>query len=369
MKLLLNCNSWLESIWKKEITKIWGKIIEVKDRLIFWEWWEEEIFKINLWSRIWNKVYIILDKKKVKTFDELFQLVNKIDWNKYIKKWQKILVNADSIKSKLTHTPSIQSISKKAIISKITNGVNFKLEEDENKWKVEIQIVINKDIAQVMINTSGKSLHKRWYNIEWHPASLKENISSAISILSNWSFEDKFIDWFCGSWTILIEACLLWLNIAPWLFRKFDFEKFKWINTEKYKQIKEEIKNSRIDRNLKIEWIDIDKKYLDIAEQKMKKVWLDRYISLKNINFQEYKFESDKNYHIVSNPPYWERLEQINLESIYSYLRELFESNENIKWWIFTGFEEFDNMIDKDYWKLRKLYNWQIKCYFYKKIK
>jgi 23S rRNA G2445 N2-methylase RlmL len=41
-------------------------------------------------------------------------------------------VNSDSINSQLTHTPSIQSITKKAIIDKMTDGANNKLEEDEN---------------------------------------------------------------------------------------------------------------------------------------------------------------------------------------------------------------------------------------------
>jgi 23S rRNA G2445 N2-methylase RlmL len=56
----------------------------------------------------------------VDDFDDVYDLVNKINWKKYITDFNPILVKATSIRHKITATPVVQKVSKKAIVSKIT---------------------------------------------------------------------------------------------------------------------------------------------------------------------------------------------------------------------------------------------------------
>jgi putative N6-adenine-specific DNA methylase len=73
--------------------------------------------RINLWSRIGNKLYLVLrEKDSISNFDNLYALVSNIDWKKYIPKNAPIIVNAKTIKSDLSSEPAIQKIGKKAII-------------------------------------------------------------------------------------------------------------------------------------------------------------------------------------------------------------------------------------------------------------
>ena len=70
-------------------------------------------------------------------------------------------------------------------------------------------------------------LYQRGYKKEVWEAPLKENLAAALLILSWWKVKAPFIDPFCWSWTIAIEAALMAKNIAPWTWRKFNFEYFK----------------------------------------------------------------------------------------------------------------------------------------------
>lgn len=76
--------------------------------------------ELNIWIRTGNRVYVVLAEKKTRTFDELFDATNAIDWRKYIPKDAPIIVDAVSVKSDLDSIPAIQKTIKKAIVTKIT---------------------------------------------------------------------------------------------------------------------------------------------------------------------------------------------------------------------------------------------------------
>jgi putative N6-adenine-specific DNA methylase len=72
--------------------------------------------KANIWSRVANRIYIEVEKMEVTSLEMLFAVVANIDWSLWIPVGTPILVSATTNRSIITHTPSIQSIGKKAII-------------------------------------------------------------------------------------------------------------------------------------------------------------------------------------------------------------------------------------------------------------
>jgi putative N6-adenine-specific DNA methylase len=80
----------------------------------------ETAAKVNLWSRVGNKVFLLLaEEEGIEDFDDLYGLVNTIDFKNLIPKDSPIIVKATSLRSELHHTPTIQSITKKSIIDKL----------------------------------------------------------------------------------------------------------------------------------------------------------------------------------------------------------------------------------------------------------
>jgi putative N6-adenine-specific DNA methylase len=70
----------------------------------------------NIWLRTANRVYIELDKITLTSFDGLFACIENIDWSQWIPGNTPIMVSATSVRSVLSHTPTLQSITKKPII-------------------------------------------------------------------------------------------------------------------------------------------------------------------------------------------------------------------------------------------------------------
>lgn len=367
MKLLMTCSAWLEAIAKNEIKKQGWTILEVKDRLVFFEWDIETMIKINLWSRVWNKVYIVLNEaKNVNNFDKLFDMIYDINWSKYIDKNYPIYTKATSIKSSLTSTPALQKITKKAIVEKLTKRSGNALFEDEKLKPYEILTFLNDDEAFILLNTSWETLYKRWYRVDAWDAPIKESLAAALVILSNWKYSDNFYDITCWSWTIAIEAIMFARNIAPWLKRRFDFDKRWFVPSELIKKLKAEAREKEFNNKHTIIASDIDPEMIAIAKENAMRAWVDGMIKFEVKDFREYKKEK-LSWTIVSNPPYWVRLKEDDLRWFYKDLNMILDKNKDLSGWIITSYIDFDNIINLKNYKKRKLYNWNEMCYFYMK--
>ncbi len=363
MNLVLTCPFWLESIAKKEIELLWLPILNSQDRQITTSFSDEALIKLNLWSRVGNKVYIELAKKdKIDSFDKLFELVKSINWNYFLNENNPIIVNANSKNSKLFSLPDIQKISKKAIIESLWWWL---IKEDNTLNWLFIEIVLIGDTCQVLIDSSWTPLHKRWYRKVWVEAPLRENLAAWLVLLSNWKFRENFYDLFCWSWTIVIEAAMIARNIAPWLNRKFAFQDWKFIDLSILKKEKENAKNKIFSKNYNIFASDLDEEALNIAKNNAINAWVNDTIKFIKKDFIDYQKEN-LSWTLVSNPPYGIRLDNYNLEILYKDLANFLNSQKDLKSSIITNYQLW-NLLKFDY-KKRKLYNWQEMCYMYKKV-
>lgn len=370
MKFVLSTIAWVESIAKKEIERQWGKIEEVVDRLITFSGWIELMPRVNLWSRVGNKLYLLLaEKDKVMDFDSLFDLISTINWKKYFKKDYPIVVNTSSTRSELFSARTIQSIWKKAIVKSLV-WENKIAKEDENLDKMEILILIIDNKVRILLNTSGNALHMRWYRTQAWEAPIKESLAAALVLLSDWRFKEAFYDPFCGSWTIAIEALMIAKNIAPWLRRAFAYEKLWLIDWETAEIERKMARTKTYDWEYRIYASDIDPEMVELAKENAARAWIAGQINFEVKDFKEFLLPPQwggLRGSLVSNPPYWERLKDENLKSMYNSIDKIFRTNPNLWWWIISSFMEFDNLIKADDYKKRKLYNGWEKCYFWRR--
>lgn len=366
---VLSVSAWLESVAKKEVEKQWWKIIEVVDRLITFEWDIEVAAKVNLWSRVWNKVFFVLaEEENIDNFDELYELVAKIDFKKLIPEGSPIITKATSIRSKLQHTPTIQSITKKSIIDKLGWG---SIEENLDLPKFEVLTLLLNNKPRILLNLSWDALHKRWYRREAGDAPIKESLAAGMILLSGWKFKEPFYDNFCGSWTIPIEAAMIAKNIAPGLKRNFVMVDLGFISEERMWKLKAEARTKKFDWTYRIFGSDIDEEMVLIAQKNASDAWVADEVSFEKMDFKRalskwLEKEQEVEWTLVTNPPYGLRLEA-DMEAIYKSIDGIFRINPKLNWGFISNYMEFDTFAKKDFYKKRKLYNWAEKCYFWKK--
>lgn len=327
------------------------------------------IIETNLWLRAADRIKIVVGTFPAKTFEELFQGVFALDWENYIPLGSAFPISkAKCVKSKLHNEPSVQAISKKAVVKKLQKHFHrpegVPLMENGPEFKIEVSIV--KDVATVLIDTTGSSLFKRGYRTEKGGAPIKENMAAAILQLTNWFPDKPLIDPTCGSGTFCIEAAMIGMNIAPGFNRDFAFEAWPWVDKDLVQSVRDEAeRKANYDVNLDIMGCDIDARMVDIAKKNAEEAGLADMITFKQMRLQDLR--TDKiNGVIVSNPPYGERL--LDDEAINVLYRDMGETFAPLKTWskfILTSDENFEKKYGSLADKKRKLYNGTLKVDLY----
>lgn len=388
---ILTCPHNTAQIAKKELEILWYKATIQSSTSLSFEWDEAAIARINLHSRVGNKLFLQLATGKVSTFDDLFQLVTSIDWHKYVLPQQPLLIDANTKRHPLTSVPSIQSIAKKAIINKLVGNETDRWDEQKEIDGIDIQIMLDGTLGHVLLNTTWAALHNRWYRQHAGAAPLKENLAAALVLSSGRKFSTPLIDPFCGAGTIAIEAALIAKNIAPGLIRlqikpdnAFAFQGFARYDQTHLITAKETAQNKvMLAKEHTIIGYDIDDTMIAIAKDNAKNAWVDQYIEFKTRDFITERELHMIKWAIVTNPPYWERMwgrtssydtdwantpemDSQTLEHIYQKLISLYEDNKDINWWFITSVADTLDLIQPSYWKQTLYYNGALECRFFK---
>lgn len=355
MKILISCPFWLSSVLNKEIKLLWYKPYDSFDTWTFVKGDIETLYQINLWSRVANKTYIILDEKKITSFDDLFAMTKAIDRKQYVQNFSHITVFAKSKNSQLESEKTIQSITQKAIYNKL---IPEHIERLDKEWvpPTDIKVTIFNDHAQLMINATWQWLFKRGYRTEVGQAPIKENLAAGLILLAGRRFKETFIDPFCGSGTIAIEAAMIAKNIAPGYKRTFAFQNFKNYKKSLLDDLKKAAKDKIYPWNYEIYGYDIDPTNIEIAQDNAANAWVQHSIIFKEKNFLTQEFQAANSW-ILTNPPYGKRLKPEDIWKLYQKLVETLETGK-VKWGFITNNPEINGIITHTERKKNYLYNW-----------
>lgn len=365
MKISVSAPAGLEGVVKREIYSLTKKDCPAINGRIFLEGDISDVALYNLKLRTASRVFIVLGEFKAQTFDELFDGVYNIDFENYISKDGKIEVYGSAIESKLMAVSASASIIKKAICKRLINHYNSELTETKERYKIEF--VIRRDYVILSLDTSGEGLHKRGYRKELiGDAPLKENVAAALIMLSVWNSKRPLLDPFCGSGTIPIEAGLIAKNIAPGLYRDFDFLHFTKFDLSFYDNLVCELKSEIItDLDVRITALDIEDSKIKLARKHAEKAGVLDIIHFQRGDACEYTTKL-KNGVIITNPPYGERL--LSRKEIVNLYRNYFKMYTNLNNWsayTLTSVTDFERLVSKPSTKKRKIYNGKIECFYY----
>lgn len=339
MRFLITCTPGVESVLRREVERLGGEDIVVRDRSVECAGPDELLARLNLWIRTGNRVYLILDEGRTDTFDALFDLVERVDWKKYIRTGAPIAVDAVSTRSELTNTPTIQKIAKKAIVTSITGDRETFLREDDTIPAVHIFVLIVDGEARILVDTSGDPLHKRGYRTEALDAPIKESLAAALIYLSGWRYRDNFLDPFCGSGTFAIEAAMIARDIAPGLRRHFAFEDFEWYPKHHLTDEKQKAESKIIrDRTYEIRGSDVDPEAVRIAKDNAMRAGVADTAEFMVCDFSQ-GFSTVLSGTLVTNPPYGIRLRDIDLERLYADIAKVFSTNPALSGGVITSYD------------------------------
>lgn len=368
-ELIAPCHFGLESVVKNEIYDLGYEITEVDDGRVTFEGDAEAIVRANLSLRTAERVLLKIGSFHAETFEDLFQGTRALPWEELLPRDAKFWVTkASSVKSKLFSPSDIQSVMKKAMVSRMSEHYGLTL-FPETGASYPVRVFIKKDEVTVAVDTTGESLHKRGYRKYKVQAPIAENLAAGLIALTPWRPGRMLVDPFCGSGTFLIEAAMISAHIAPGLNRSFTAETWTGlIPSSLWTEIREELRGE-IDLSVPcdLQGYDIDRDAVYAARENAKLAGVADLIHFQVRPVAELSHPRSYGF-IITNPPYGERLEKgqdQDLLLLYKTLGERFQALSSWSLYVITSFSGAEKALGLKAQKNRKIYNGMIKTYFY----
>lgn len=364
-QLAVPCLLGLEGPVADELKKMGADGVQAQNGRVVFDGSQEMLARANLCLRFGERVQVLMGAFSARSFEELFQGVKALPWEAWIGKQDSFPVTGSCLNSKLASVPDCQSIVKKAVVERLKKKYSLEWFEETGSQH-RIRFLIMKDEVSVLLDTSGAPLYKRGYRAESAEAPIRETLAAAMAYLSRVRHDANFIDPFCGSGTILIEAALFARNIAPGLNRSFAAQEWDCLDQNIWKREKERARSLEIkDAAFRAKGYDIDPSAVALSQQNAAKAGVADCIRVQTRSVADFREEGEFGC-VICNPPYGERLLDLRqAEELYRTMGKVFQPRAGWSYSIITPDEMFEDCFGRKAARRRKLYNGMIRCQYY----
>jgi putative N6-adenine-specific DNA methylase len=306
-----------EELLAKELTQLGAQAVKVGVRHVSYLGDKGFMYKANMGLRTAIKILKPIATFKVINETELYNKINALPWEDYLKSDGTLAVGATLNGDTFTHSQYVALKTKDAIVDRFRDKTGERPNVDLRFPDLKIDIHIDRHFCTVSLDSSGESLHKRGYKIATNIAPINEVLAAGLVMLSGWDGQSDFMDPMCGSGTVLVEAAMIACNIPPNLMRnEFGFERWEDWDVDLFEKIEESLLSKTRDFHHKIMGFDKSPSAVEKAIQNVENAKLDDFIYIKHEDFFKTQKGGDAHLHMVFNPPYGERLD-IEMESFY----------------------------------------------------
>ena len=352
----------LEDVLAGELIELGANNVQIGRRMVSFDGDKELLYKANFHCRTALRILKPIAHFNAKNPDEVYDQIKKLDWLKYIPEKKTFAIDTVVYSEIFTHSKFVAYRMKDAIVDYFTEQDLPRPSVRINNPDLQLHLHISHNECTLALDSSGESLHKRGYRVENGEAPLNEVLAAGMILKTGWKGETPFVDPLCGSGTLLIEAALIALNIAPGVFRtQFAFEKWDDFDAELFEHVSSDDSREKPFK-FKCYGSDISRKAIIEASKNVKSAGLSQYIELKIQPFQEVTENPGKGI-LITNPPYGERLNPRDLMELYAMigerLKHVFAGYD--AWIISANPEGLDNIGLKPESKM-KLINGSLDC-------
>lgn len=352
----------LEEVLAGELIAMGANEVEIGRRMVSFSGNKELLYKANFCCRTALRILKPINRFKAKDADTVYNEVKKIKWEEYISLDKTFAIDSVIYSEDFNHSKFVAYRTKDAIVDYFMETAGQRPSVRVNNPDLYINVHISHNDCSISIDSSGESLHKRGYRIDQTEAPLSEVLAAGMILKTGWKGEANFVDPMCGSGTLLIEAAMIALNIAPGIFRQsFAFEKWTDFDQDLFDRIYNDESDER-EFKFKCYGSDISPTAIESAEKNVRSAGLSKYIELKVLPFQQYT-EAPQPGILVMNPPYGERISSRDIMGLYNMIGErLKHVFIGYKAWIIAYKEECFEKIGLRPSEKMKLLNGSLEC-------
>ena len=278
----------------------------------------ETAYRACLWSRTANRILLVLNSFTVQSQDDLYRGVQTIDWFEHINPEDTIAVSFSAKNSSVINNTHFGALKvKDAIVDQMRDKFNCRPSINTEQPSIRINLHLQGETAQLSLDLSGESLHRRGYRDVSIKAPMKENLAAAMLLRCGWADIAKrggtLLDPMCGSGTLLLEGAMIAADYAPGLLRDyFGFIGWKQHDAACWKKLRTEAlqrKTKGLSVLPVIVGFDQDLRTVKTALTHIANAGLAKYCHVERREIEDAApAESWTAGLVICNPPYGERL-------------------------------------------------------------
>ena len=231
MQLIATCPEETKPALVLELEALGARSIVPGYRAVAFEASDALLYELHLKLRTASRILRVIKEVPAKSPEMLRSQVRRIRWDELFDARHGFMVESQG------DDADKGGMAPKQIITQVRESIREVFERaqgvapvvDRSEPKVVVVAHLRHGRCTLSFDTSGKSLHKRGYREQGHPAPLKETLSAAILIMAGYDGSQAFMDPMCGSGTIAIEAAMMAVHKAPQIHRKKGEFHFEWL--------------------------------------------------------------------------------------------------------------------------------------------
>lgn len=335
----------LEEVLAQELIELGADDVQIGRRMVSFSGNQEMMYRANFCLRTAVRILKPIKHFKAKDANGVYAAVKSIDWSQYLDIDTSFVVDTTVYSTEFRNSKFVAYKVKDAIVDYFMETQQKRPNISISNPDLRLNMHISEETCTLSLDSSGESLHQRGYREATVEAPINEVLAAALIKMSGWKFDCDFVDPFCGSGTLLVEAALMARNIFPGVFRKkFGFENWKDFNPELLRSIFDDDSQER-EFNHKIYGYDLNLRAVEAAQANAKAAGVADIVTIEQREIAAF-VKPENPAIMVTNPPYGERLRPEDLSQIYrtigEKLKKEFQGNDA---WIISSKEElFDAM-------------------------
>jgi len=313
IQMIAICPDEIKDVLAQELADLGAKNIEQKFKAVHFDCDEKSFYLAHLKLRTASRLLRVIKDFAAKDERMLFDQARRINWAGVFEVDKTFVIEGvpgergPGVMTSNTISKRVREALQSWFVDKKAAKPKVDLEEPD----VELVAFVRAGRCILSVDTSGKSMHKRGYRSDRHPAPIKETMAAALLMKVGYDGSTPLYDPMCGSGTIAIEAASMALGKAALIHRKkgeFGFERLVFFNPKVWRTVQDECREEKREKlPAPIFASDISANYLEAARENALRARVEKYMEFSKADFFDAK-PPLKSGLLITNLPYGERI-------------------------------------------------------------
>lgn len=313
----------LEPVLANELLALGAKDIRPLKRAVAFSGDQSLLYRANYTLRSALRILVPIHSFSAYNERDLYEAVREVNWSVYMGVGDTLAVDAVAQGEVFRHSQYLGLLTKDAIVDQFRDRYNRRPNVNTVSPGLRINVHVQGTRADISLDASGDSLHRRNYRRDTVEAPLNEVLAAGMLLLSGWNGQGPFVDPMCGSGTFPIEAAMIATNTPPQIKRE-SFGFFKWPDFDQklWKSLKAEVDAKIQAFEFQILAADKDPRARNATALNLMSAGLENVVRVEKSTFE--KLEApDLPGTILMNPPYDERLKVEDTVAFYKNIGDI----------------------------------------------